>query len=77
MNQCDGCNRGLLLIDGVHYGAAYDLIGCTAERYGAPGFPPLSYDQWRTRCHALETAFLALVRAYAALRAASPSPDAP
>ena len=33
MNQCDGCNRGLPLVNGIHRGEGYDLIGCTADRY--------------------------------------------
>lgn len=34
-NMCDGCQRGLPLVDGIHHGSlGYGLIGCTAERYG-------------------------------------------
>lgn len=38
-NQCDGCQRGLPVEKGIHYGpghkegTAYDYIGCTAEHY--------------------------------------------
>lgn len=32
-NQCDGCRRGLPLENGVHKGAGYDMIGCTAHLY--------------------------------------------
>ena len=32
-NQCDGCARGLPMTEGIHRGAGYDLIGCTADRY--------------------------------------------
>lgn len=34
-NQCDGCVRGLPLVDGVHRGDGYDFICCTADRYAA------------------------------------------
>lgn len=34
-NQCDGCNRGLPLVDGIHRGEGYDMIGCTRERYAS------------------------------------------
>jgi len=33
MNQCDGCRRGLPVVDGVHQGTGYDMIGCTAKLY--------------------------------------------
>lgn len=33
MNQCDGCNRGLPLDNGIHRGDGYDFIGCTKELY--------------------------------------------
>ena len=34
INQCDGCRRGLPIDDeGVHFGAGFDMIGCTADRY--------------------------------------------
>ena len=36
-NQCDGCNRGLPINEeGIHYNpdGSYDLICCTAKRYG-------------------------------------------
>ena len=32
-NQCDGCNRGLPIVDGIHRGEGYDMIGCTAHLY--------------------------------------------
>jgi hypothetical protein len=33
-NMCDGCQRGLPLVDGIHRGESpFDLIGCTADRY--------------------------------------------
>ncbi len=35
MNQCDGCRRGLPLDEhGIHCGEGYDMIGCTANKYG-------------------------------------------
>lgn len=33
LNQCDGCSRGLPVIDGVHRGKGYDMIACTKDRY--------------------------------------------
>lgn len=33
INQCDGCRRGLPLIDGIHKGKGWDMIGCTANLY--------------------------------------------
>lgn len=33
MNQCDGCARGLPLVNGIHKGEGWDAIGCTADRY--------------------------------------------
>lgn len=33
LNQCDGCRRGLPIVNGIHRGPGYDLIGCTADRY--------------------------------------------
>lgn len=34
-NMCDGCQRGLPLVDGLHRGASpFDLLCCTAGRYG-------------------------------------------
>jgi hypothetical protein len=35
-NQCDGCRRGLPLVDGTHKGEGYDMIGCTAHLYADP-----------------------------------------
>jgi len=38
LNQCDGCRRGLPKRGNIHYspgGHSNDLIGCTADRYGA------------------------------------------
>lgn len=32
-NQCDGCRRGLPIIEGIHVGQGYDRIGCTAHLY--------------------------------------------
>lgn len=32
-NNCDGCQRGLPLKDGIHKGKGYDMIGCTKDRY--------------------------------------------
>lgn len=34
-NQCDGCQRGLPLENGIHRarGTSYDMIGCTRELY--------------------------------------------
>lgn len=38
INQCDGCQRGLPLVDSkfggkIHKGKGYDMIVCTADRY--------------------------------------------
>ena len=33
VNQCDGCRRGLPIVDGLHKGPGYDMIACTKERY--------------------------------------------
>ena len=33
VNQCDGCRRGLPIVDGLHKGEGYDMIACTKERY--------------------------------------------
>ena len=33
VNQCDGCRRGLPLVEGIHKGEGYDFIACTADRY--------------------------------------------
>lgn len=46
VNQCDGCRRGLPLLDGVHRGEGYDLIGCTAHLYA---LAPLPATPWRER----------------------------
>lgn len=36
VNQCDGCRRGLPLDEnGIHVGPGFDMIGCTADRYGS------------------------------------------
>lgn len=32
-NQCDGCLRGLPMVNGLHNGGPGDLIGCTAHLY--------------------------------------------
>ncbi len=41
-NMCDGCQRGLPLVEvyiakgvvsNIHKGAGYDMIGCTKDRY--------------------------------------------
>ena len=35
INQCDGCMRGLPIVDGLHRNpdGSYDMIGCTKDRY--------------------------------------------
>ena len=33
INQCDGCRRGLPIVDGLHKGPGYDMIACTKGRY--------------------------------------------
>lgn len=41
MNQCDGCRRGLPVVNGVHRGPggfwSGDIQGCTKDRYLADG----------------------------------------
>lgn len=39
LNQCDGCARGLPLVNGIHRGKGNDIIGCTADRYAPPPAP--------------------------------------
>lgn len=38
-NQCDGCRRGLPVVDGIHRGEPYDLQSCTKHRYRLPVLP--------------------------------------
>ena len=43
-NQCDGCRRGLPVDEnGVHFGAGFDMIGCTANRYNASPRPIIEF----------------------------------
>jgi len=35
-NQCDGCNRGLPLKEGIHEGEGFDFIQCTKHLYLGP-----------------------------------------
>ena len=36
MNQCDGCARGLPVVNGIHKGIGWDAICCTKNRYQQP-----------------------------------------
>jgi len=33
VNQCDGCNRGLPVVDGIHTDGKHDRMLCTQDRY--------------------------------------------
>ena len=34
LNQCDGCRRGLPIVNGLHEGQGYDKMCCTKNLYG-------------------------------------------
>lgn len=35
-NQCDGCMKGIPLVDGLHKAEGYGVIACTRKRYQKP-----------------------------------------